>query len=69
MGSDVGRCVWHGCSAGRRRDQVMCKTHWFQLPKPLRDAIWDAYRRKDRAASIKNIMSAVRYSRGESRVE
>jgi hypothetical protein len=21
-----------------------CKTHWFQLPKYLRDAIWDNYR-------------------------
>lgn len=21
-----------------------CKAHWFRLPKPIRDAIWRAYR-------------------------
>ncbi len=22
----------------------MCKKHWFALPKPMRDAVWAAYR-------------------------
>lgn len=22
----------------------MCKRHWFMVPKPLRDGLWDAYR-------------------------
>lgn len=24
--------------------QFACRPHWFSIPKPLRDEIWDAYR-------------------------
>jgi hypothetical protein len=46
-------------------DKVFCRPHWFGLPKPLRDAIWDAYRRRDRSASLHNIMEAVRWYRAK----
>jgi hypothetical protein len=37
-------CHWPGC--GKQVPPAMwgCREHWFKLPKPLRDAIWRAYR-------------------------
>lgn len=37
-------CHWPGC--GKQTPPAMwgCKTHWFRLPKKLRDMIWLAYR-------------------------
>jgi hypothetical protein len=37
-------CHWPGC--GRTVPPAMwgCREHWFPLPKPIRDAIWRAYR-------------------------
>lgn len=32
------------CRRMRRDDQVVCKDHWFRLPKPLRDEVWRLYR-------------------------
>ena len=36
-------CHWPGC--GKQVPPAMwgCKTHWFRLPKHLRDEIWAAY--------------------------
>lgn len=36
-------CHWPGC--GRQCPPAMwgCRTHWFKLPKWLRNKIWDAY--------------------------
>ena len=39
----------HNCPAARctRRvaaHQLMCRPHWYMVPKPLRDAVYDAYR-------------------------
>jgi hypothetical protein len=37
-------CHWPGCE--REVDPRLwgCKSHWFRLPKPLRDEIWRTYR-------------------------
>lgn len=37
-------CHWPGC--GRQVPPAVwgCKPHWYALPKPLRDRIWQAYR-------------------------
>lgn len=37
-------CHWPGC--GKQVPPAMwgCRSHWFQLPKRLRDKIWAAYR-------------------------
>lgn len=37
------------------------RTHWFQLPKPIRDAIWASHRAGDRVAHSRAMMDAVRY--------
>jgi hypothetical protein len=37
-------CHWQGC--GRQVPPAMwgCSTHWFKLPKRIRDRIWATYR-------------------------
>jgi hypothetical protein len=37
-------CRVPGCTATHKRTQFCCRSHWYQLPKHLRDAIWTAYR-------------------------
>lgn len=39
----------HRCHLPSCREEVpprllMCKRHWFMVPKPLRDAVWREYR-------------------------
>jgi len=36
-------CHWTGCERQVPPAMWGCKEHWFKLPKPLRDAIWQAY--------------------------
>ncbi len=36
-------CHWPGCAAQVPPAQWGCKTHWFRLPKEMRDRIWAAY--------------------------
>lgn len=40
----------HGCPATRCTRRVgsgmlMCRPHWFMVPRLQRDAVWDAWRR------------------------
>lgn len=37
-------CHWPGCEKAVPPAMWGCKTHWFKLPKPLRDRIWMTYR-------------------------
>lgn len=37
-------CHWPGCNKEVVPARWGCKTHWFQLPKHLRDRIWATYR-------------------------
>jgi hypothetical protein len=36
-------CHWPGCTKAVPPAMWGCKPHWFKLPKPLRDAVWNAY--------------------------
>jgi hypothetical protein len=36
-------CPVGGCRAKVRRDRLMCAPHWYQVPRPLRDAVWAAW--------------------------
>ncbi len=38
------RCHADGCEVPVRPSLLMCRRHWFMVPKPLRDAIWATYR-------------------------
>lgn len=37
-------CHWPGCPKTVPPAVWGCKSHWFQLPKRLRDRIWSTYR-------------------------
>lgn len=37
-------CHWPGCRTEVPPKRWGCGRHWFALPKPIRDAIWAAYR-------------------------
>ena len=37
-------CRWVGCTRRVADPMWGCKTHWFMLPKAIRDRIWAAYR-------------------------
>jgi len=36
-------CHARGCDRAVPPKMFMCKGHWFNLPKPMRDAIWAVY--------------------------
>jgi hypothetical protein len=36
-------CHARGCEVRVPPRMFMCKSHWFALPKSMRDAVWDAY--------------------------
>lgn len=36
-------CHWPGCTKEVPPKMWGCKTHWFKLPKRLRDKIWATY--------------------------
>jgi hypothetical protein len=44
------RCPGLGCERRVPADQVACRDHWFQVPKPLRDEVWSAWRALQSAA-------------------
>lgn len=37
-------CHATGCGTKVPPAMFMCKKHWFSLPKPMRDAVWETYR-------------------------
>lgn len=42
----MSACPAPGCGLDARPGQLACRGHWFALPKPLRDAIYDTWRRR-----------------------
>lgn len=47
-------CSAGGCCSSIPRGRLMCRPHWFALPKPLRDAInenWKARRIREWSAN------------------
>lgn len=39
-------CAAKGCSEEIPDHLLMCRSHWFSVPKPIRDEIWEAYRKE-----------------------
>jgi len=54
-------CCHPTCQEPTKTGQLMCRSHWFGLPKPLRDAIWATWRSKDRVSWLKNVREAERF--------
>ncbi|HSR77591.1 MAG TPA: HIRAN domain-containing protein [Xanthobacteraceae bacterium] len=38
-------CHWPGCEVETPPSLFMCRPHWHALPRALRRAVWDAYRK------------------------
>lgn len=36
-------CPATGCTRRVGIHMLMCRPHWYMVPKPLRDDVWDAY--------------------------
>lgn len=54
-------CHWPGCKRQVPPAMWGCSTHWFKLPKPIREDIWAAYRpgqEKDMRPSERYIKAA-----------
>ena len=36
-------CPAQGCTRGVSPSMLLCRPHWYMVPKPLRDAVWAAW--------------------------
>lgn len=36
-------CPADGCTRAVSGSMLMCRTHWYAVPKPLRSAVWAAW--------------------------
>jgi hypothetical protein len=39
----VKSCPVNGCETPVDRSMLMCRRHWFSIPKDLRDDVWRTY--------------------------
>lgn len=53
-------CSAQGCQTEINRHQAFCRTHWFWLPKPLRDAIYETWRKGRTKNWLENMTEARR---------
>lgn len=44
------KCRVDGCEGNHADDQLVCRKHWFQVPKEVRRRIWDLYRGGEKTA-------------------
>jgi hypothetical protein len=42
--NDLRECPVEGCTERHKRSLLMCRSHWYQVPKNLRDELWAAYK-------------------------
>ena len=52
-------CKAEGCGVQVKDDLLMCRRHWYMVPKPLRDAVWETYRHGPRRAYVANVRQAI----------
>lgn len=50
----VNRCPITGCSEQIDSSRLMCRQHWYQVPKPLRDRIWSTWHSGEGAHSVEH---------------
>ena len=64
-------CHWPGCRRAVPPKLWGCRSHWFSLPKRIRDLIWATYRpgqevdKRPSAAYLEAAQEAERYARGK----
>ena len=48
-------CPATSCTRRVGAHMLMCRPHWFMVPKPLRDDVWDAYSGGAGAGSVEHV--------------
>lgn len=59
--SDTHKCPAPPCQRQVPPAMFACKSHWFLLPKQVRDDIWDAHRAGTASEHIAAMAAAVRW--------
>lgn len=49
------RCPVSGCTEQVDPSRLMCRGHWYQLPRQLRDLVWATWRSGDGALSYEHL--------------
>lgn len=44
---DKIKCYIPRCKKQVPRTRVMCKDHWFAVPKSIRDSVWENYKARN----------------------
>lgn len=45
----MGKCAVPDCPKQVHQTYLMCRPHWFSVPKPLRDAVWKTWKAFERS--------------------
>jgi hypothetical protein len=53
------RCRAVACAVEVEPHLLMCKRHWFMVPKPLRQRVWQTYRAGDYLDAAKAAIAAI----------
>src|ERR1700761_3153447 len=48
------QCPVGGCQQDVRASRLMCRPHWYQVPKPVRDIVWASWRSGEAARSVEH---------------
>jgi hypothetical protein len=51
---DTSRCPVPGCCAQIDPTRLMCRHHWYQVPKQVRDQVWATWRSGTGASSFEH---------------
>jgi hypothetical protein len=49
------RCPVSGCDEPTDPSRLMCRRHWYQVPKALRDRVWATWQSGDGASSREHL--------------
>lgn len=58
----TGSCPVTGCGRQISRSRLMCRRHWYQIPKQLRDRVWATWRSGEGVLSTEHceaVLSAI----------
>jgi hypothetical protein len=53
----LGRCPVPGCRAQIDSSRLMCRSHWYLVPKQIRDRVWATWRSGQGAHSVEHLES------------
>jgi hypothetical protein len=72
--SGVRSCPIAGCGYQIDPSRLMCRTHWYTVPKELRDQVWATWRSgqgadsRDHQEAVRRAIAAVRAAIGSAAV-